>query len=239
MLRNSRLEHIYILNDEDQAKFLNDKYSRSNFFIPLPDPILIPPKNRSVRRFNLPTKPEGMKRFLVFGSLSERKGIFLILDVLQRLSNTITQQVEFVFAGKIVDQSRDTFFKALDTLRIKRPNLRIHYLDIFVPYASIPEMFLKSDFILVPYLGSQASSGILGHAALYRKPVIGPDRGLVGKLIRSYSLGTTIAAMDANNLAESITNFSKKEKTNTKSSEMQRYVEERHPTRFVETLFMN
>jgi glycosyltransferase involved in cell wall biosynthesis len=238
MIKNRRLEHIYILNDEDLAKSLNKRYHRSRLFISLPDPIMIPPTDNSNGGINLPTKTTGKKRFLLFGSLSVRKGIFLVLDALEHLPKTITQKVEFIFAGKIIDQSEIPFLKSLDILKNKKPDLHIFILNRFVPYTAIPDLFSSSDCILVPYTGNQASSGILGHAALYRKPVIGPDRGLISKLIRSYKLGTTFKVMDARKLADSIASFIKNDRVEINQSEMDRFIKERHPNRFVETLMM-
>ena len=42
-------------------------------------------------------------------------------------------------------------------------------------------------YYLVPAVALK--SGILGHAARVKKPVIGPDSGLIGELIRDYTLG--------------------------------------------------
>ena len=238
MSRNRRLEHIYILNDCDLVNCLNRKYYRPNFFVSLPDPILILSNGASNNVISLPVKSAGVKRFLLFGSLSMRKGIFMVLDALRLLPDMITNQVEVVFAGKVVEQNRESFLTALDNLKCDRPELGINYLDKFVPYINISELFSKSDCILAPYEENHASSGVLGHAALYKQPVIGPDCGLVGKLIRTYGLGTSIAAMDAEKLANAITDFSKNKKTGVKPSGMERFVEERHPTRFVETLLL-
>lgn len=43
----------------------------------------------------------------------------------------------------------------------------------------------------MPYHLTSLSSGVFGYAAVFNKPVIGPDNGLIGKLIQKYELGIT------------------------------------------------
>ena len=236
MLRNPKLEHIYILNDNDVAQYLNRRYHRTNFFVSLPDPILRPPGvghyDMAAPSFN----PSKKTHFLLFGSLSERKGIFLVLEALKLLPDDIHYGVEVIFAGRLVGQDREAFLTAFSEFQRIRPSLDIRLMDEFMPYESIPELFSVVDCVLAPYVGNQASSGVLGHAALYGKPVIGPDRGLVGKLIRGYGLGIAIESMDAEKLAAAITSFSKNKVKHIDTTGMERFVQERHPYRFVEML---
>lgn len=46
------------------------------------------------------------------------------------------------------------------------------------------------------------SSGVLGYAALFNKPVIGPSDGLIGMLIKGNNLGITLESINT----QSITN---------------------------------
>lgn len=236
MLRNLKLEHIFILNDEKLTTSLNRKYGHKNVFVSLPDPILIPPKGC---HHNVDTRfPERSNkcRFLLFGSLSARKGIFLVVEALKRLSINISSHIEVVFAGKVVAKDREDFLAALSDIERDKPGITIRHHDYFQPYQTIPELFSNCDCVLVPYIGNQASSGICGHAALYGKPVIGPDRGLIGNLILTYDLGYAINGLDATKLASAIANFFNDRKSCTETKGMQRFVRERDPTRFVETL---
>ena len=45
----------------------------------------------------------------------------------------------------------------------------------------------------MPYQFTNLSSGVLGYAAVFDKPVIGPDGGLIGNLIKENNLGVTIS----------------------------------------------
>ena len=44
----------------------------------------------------------------------------------------------------------------------------------------------------MPYHITNLSSGVIGYAALFGKPVIGPSKGLLGHLINKYQLGETV-----------------------------------------------
>lgn len=236
MLRNRNLEHIYILNDEKLAIESNIKYRKKNLFVSLPDPILIPPNgNKNNISINISDR-SGKYRFLMFGALSTRKGIFLVLEAIGLIPEDISAGIEFVFAGKISYKEREYFLSALSDIKNSKPGMTIHYLDNFVPYNALPKLFSSSDCVLVPYFGTQASSGVIGHAALYGKPVIGPNRGLIGDLIRSYNLGITIDAMNAKKLADIICHFSNKNGHYQKTTGMQRFVKERHPNFFIKNL---
>lgn len=236
MLRNTKLEHIYILNDKKMVNSLNLRYDRQNFFVSLPDPILTLPKKHLYNGDSLPIKPSEKTRFLVFGSLSARKGIFLILEALARLPDDFLVRTEVVFAGRVRSQDQEAFDKAFFELKRLRPTLSIDHINEFIPYESIPKLFQTVDCVLVPYVGNQASSGVLGHTALYKRPVIGQSQGLVGRLIRQYKFGLGIEHMDAANLAAAVTKFIQNGTEGFDSSGMERFVAEHHPNCFVETL---
>lgn len=236
MLRNKNLEHIYILNNDQQVNALNRWYRKQNFFLPLPDPILITNPvclgNSEVDVFERSSKI----RFLLFGSLSARKGIFLVIDALRLLPQNITKDIEIFIAGRIVKEERASFLTALSDLKSDRRDIAIIYLDEFVAYAALAPMFLNSDCILLPYIESEASSGLLGHAALYERPVIGTDYGLIGCLIRRYELGIAIKNIDAVKLARAIADFYKKKINLHNTKGMQRFVQDHQPEKFVEIL---
>lgn len=235
MARNKKLEHIYILNNTNLVSALNKNNRMQNRFVSLPDPILIPPKWAEQNEDVVAGRADKY-RFLLFGSLSVRKGIFLVLEALRQISDDIIHQMEVVFAGCVVSEVRGPFLAALYELRRDRPAMNIHYLDEFVSYEALPVLFSNSDCVLVPYIGNQASSGVIGHAALYGKPVISPDCGLIGDIVRSYQLGTVITAMNSSKLASTMADFCRRGRVHCNTVGMQRFVSEREPARFVETL---
>jgi len=48
-----------------------------------------------------------------------------------------------------------------------------------------------SDFVLMPYLSNNMSSGVLGHATKYNKPVV-TGKGLLGEIVEEHRLGISI-----------------------------------------------
>ena len=235
LFRNKKIDKIYVLNNPEAAKYMNERYQKKNLFVALADPILIPPgyfdnKAMDVARDSL------HYRFLLFGSLSSRKGIFHVIDALHCLPETVLTQIEVIFAGKLIAKERDRFRSAIINLKRDRPKIRITLHDEFIPYKEIPALFSGSDCVLLPYSLTGASSGLIGHSALYGKPVIGPARDLIGKQIRRYGLGIGIAPINGNTLAAAMVNFVKKGPSNIDNAGMKRFVEERQPDNFVATL---
>ena len=57
---------------------------------------------------------------------------------------------------------------------------------------------------MAPYEAVDLSSGVIGYAAYYNKPVIGPSGGLLGKIIRRYQLGTALQDITPSSLAKAI-----------------------------------
>lgn len=236
MMRNNKLEHIYILNNIDQVNALNKKYRR-RVFLYLPDPILRLHLDLQSIVNHVPARTHKY-RFLLFGSLSKRKGIFLVLEALRQIPDEIACHIEILFAGCVVNNNREAFLDALTDLRHALPALNVQYLDQFVPYESLASLFSNCDCVLVPYIGNQSSSGVIGHAALYGKPVISPDCGLIGKLVRSNQLGYLVKAMDASSFALAMVAIYRSGKSYCDMPGMQRFVVEHDPRRFVETLIL-
>lgn len=236
MLRNKKIDHIYVLNDPDSAQYLNSRYHKKNLFVALPDPILIPPGYFDHQDSDVKRNSSSRRRFLLFGSLSSRKGIFQVIDALRCIPETVAKQIEVIFAGKVVDEESERFRSVVADLQRDRPKIKITLHDEFIPYEKIPALLLGIDCVLLPYTSTGASSGLIGHSALYGKPVIGPARGLIGQLIRHYGLGMDIAPVTASNIAAAMKTFIDNDKAFVDQTGMRKFVEERHPNHFVATL---
>ncbi len=57
----------------------------------------------------------------------------------------------------------------------------------------------------MPYSNTAQSSGIIGYCAQFKTPVVVPNHGLLGKLVRRYSLGYTVDLSSSKNVADFIT----------------------------------
>ena len=65
-------------------------------------------------------------------------------------------------------------------------------------------LFKASDVILMPYKNAEASSGVMGHAIKYKKPIISTNSGLIGKIINQYNFGFLVDSVTPNEIAHTI-----------------------------------
>lgn len=178
---------VFVLNDKSSAQYLNRLY-HTNKYIYLPDPF----NEQSYIGGNIRGKlkiKENDKVYLHFGSLASRKGSSEILDALLLADKEELNDKVFVFAGLVNKDIKDQFYTSLSLLKGK---CRIHVIEEFCSNELIADLCSSSDYILCPYKESDLSSGVLGYAAFYKKPVIAPQSGVIGKLIKKYALGLTI-----------------------------------------------
>ena len=183
--RSSKIEQIFVLNDEDSARTFNTLYSTSKFrSLPDPVPSVDFSKVKSVRE-ELGVSPVE-KLYLHFGGLDGRKGTIDILKSIIASKKGELKDSCFVFAGRINKNTSNEFY---DLLSVAKEKTRIMVFDKFCSYDFLWNLCYSCDVILMPYYLTNLSSGVLGYAAVFNKPVIGPDNGLIGNLIKKYELG--------------------------------------------------
>lgn len=201
IVRSRCIKTVFILNDEASARYLNGLY-HTNKFQYLVDPYnRIDYKPHSVRKELSISK--GSRVFLHFGGLQERKGTMEILKALNMLSAEESRDVTVVFAGKVYEDIRAQFYLELQKVR---SFCQIIVFDNYCSVEFLADLCYSCDQILIPYQVMAQSSGLLGYAAQFRKPVLGPSEGLIGKLIRKYHLGFTMTSVKAVGIAEGIKN---------------------------------
>ena len=187
-VRSKIIETIFVLNDSDSAQELNQIY-QTNKFKYLPDPIPQVDMNK-VRDLRLELKiPQNHTVYLHFGGLDQRKGT---IDILKAIINAPRDQLydkTFIFAGKQKNALKEQFYPLLEKAS---KNASILVYDEFCSYEFLYDLCYTCNIILMPYHITNLSSGVLGYAALFDKPVIGPTDGLVGKLIKKYNLGKVV-----------------------------------------------
>jgi hypothetical protein len=194
------MDKIYTLNDVGSAKRLNDIYQTANFYY-LPDPVPSINKEcvKNVRQ-DLGIKPSD-KMYLHFGGLSERKGTLVILEAITKMNPDELSDKVFVFAGVIYDRLKERFYALKKTLDKKA---RIIVYDEYCPYALINDLCESCDVILIPYQNTSQSSGVIGYASFFNKPVIGPSRGLLGRLVKEYDMGATLDEINADSIRKAV-----------------------------------
>lgn len=222
-------ENVFLLNDVDSPDYYNKLYHSTKFsylvdpFVPILD---IPLKIKHL------TFPKEKIKFLHFGGMGERKGTFTILSAIRLLNDKYRSKALFIFAGVISDPEMHKLF--IDEIEKLSNEVNIYFREGFIPFPELGFICEQSDYILVPYKNVAQSSGVIGYAAQFGKPVIGPNDGLLGKLINSYEMGITLSKVDAATLAstfENIISGNLKIEINSK-----RYLEVATPENFAEII---
>lgn len=182
------IDKVFVLNDKGSAQKLNRIYKTDKFrFLPDPVPEIDMDKVHDVRtELNIPIKDVV---YLHFGSLDGRKGTLDILNAIISSTRQAMKDKTFIFAGKQKENMRKQFYPLLEKAKAKA---NILVFDEFCSYEFLNNLCFSCDVILMPYYLTNLSSGLLGYAAVFCKPVIGPENGLIGKLIKEYHLGNTI-----------------------------------------------
>ena len=189
---------IFILNDAASARHFNTLY-KTNKFAALPDPF-IPLKTNTTFDFRKEHNISQNKIvFAHFGSLSERKGTLLILDSINLLSPEQKNKFVFAFAGKINSDIKNRFYQKYEQLK---ENATLFLKDDFCTYEYLASLSQACDAILIPYQSIERSSGIVGYASQFKKPLIAPADGLLGKIVRTYNLGITLRKLTPSLLVE-------------------------------------
>ncbi len=181
-----KYKHVFLLNDPVAGIYLNKRYNTQKFHY-LPDPYM------PLEETAAPDSEEeafyaedGKKIFLHFGSMSLRKGTLNILQAIGLLSPQELKDCRFVFAGKVNGDIKEVFYTLTEALKNRAP---IHVFDAFCSPSFLASLCEACSVILAPYYNTSFSSGIIGYAANYRKPVAVPHEKLLGKLVRRYRLG--------------------------------------------------
>jgi len=122
----------------------------------------------------------GRKIILLTGSLDERKGIFTLLNI---AINYPDSPFFFAFCGKLYWNS---FKKATDNDKnlLKKcifspPNNCYFYTDYIENESEMNHLFLTADIIFAVYENFNLSSGIVGKATIFNKPIIVQKGGLM------------------------------------------------------------
>lgn len=205
LLRRAPVKNLFLLNGEQSCNWLEERFGSRARFISIPDPA---PDVKSDPEFVM-RDAYGIdvtrKIFLFFGAISPRKGADILINALHRLAPDAAAKSTFVFCGEPEAHYRHAFGQACAGLRAARPDIQLNIEGRFVSDHRMMALFDQADAVLMPYTRPEYSSGILALAAKARVPVIGPDTGLLGRLIRQNRLGA-VCSVQPETLAKSIAN---------------------------------
>ena len=203
LLWRTPVKNLFLLNGKKSSKWLQERFNPAVRFIPIPDPVpaRLPDPDFSIKNhFKI---DEGRIVFLFFGAISRRKGADILLEALLKIPSETAKRSAFVFCGSSEPDYTQDFRRQCLRVREIRKDIRLYTEERFVSDACMATLFEQSDIVLMPYTRPEYSSGILAQAAGARVPVIGPEGGLLGRLIRNNGLGI-VCKTDSDSLAQTI-----------------------------------
>ena len=199
MLAKSRcIKTPLCLNDTSCACYYNKRLHTDKFDSIVDPVVMLKYEPKSIRgQFNVSAQE---KIILHFGGLTGRKGSLMIMETIYGNQDLLNDKV-FVFAGVVDSDIKKQFYEVFNRLK---DTGRVFLFDTFCTYQFIADLCYSCDCILAPYKNVSYSSGLVGYASLYGKTIIGPGRGLIGKLIRKNSLGITLSELNKECLVDAL-----------------------------------
>jgi glycosyltransferase involved in cell wall biosynthesis len=200
----NRAVRVILTLDPYFPDFAARHYAHGGKIKALPDPTH-PPMNATADEHQLAELvPAGRMMFLLFGHLTERKGVITLLEALRLMPAHIAGQIAIVLAGKVEAGIRDRVAELYRQVLTEKPALWVHLEDRRVSSGELQALITRSDVVLAPYQRFVGSSGVLLWAAGAGKPVITQDYGLIGRLVRDHELGISADVTDPKVLAAAI-----------------------------------
>jgi len=204
MLRNPAVNVIHSLDPYFPA-YAQERYVHGAKVVPLADPASEAFETSADRADLKPRGPAGRTRFLLFGELTERKGIIQVLQACARLSPEIARRTIVVLAGRVDPPLKKLVQDLLWKARKDRPELWIELEDRRLTLDELAESILSCDMILAPYQRFVGSSGVLIWAARAGRPVITQAYGLLGRQAHDHKLGLAVDTTSPDILADAMT----------------------------------
>ncbi|MBN9529185.1 MAG: glycosyltransferase [Alphaproteobacteria bacterium] len=202
MLRHRDLATVLTL-DPYFTRHAEINYAGGNKLRSLPDPVypVGPPANDGDASSHFPADRQG---FLLFGYLTERKGVLVLLEALARLDAATASRISVLLAGRLDPAIRDDVTARCRALAQSNPLLVLKLADRWFDGAELDALVIQSAVVLAPYQRFVGSSGVLLWAARAGRPVLAQDFGLIGRLVEDNRLGLTVDASDPASLAAGI-----------------------------------
>lgn len=202
MLKNPAVATVHSL-DPYFPEYARARYVGGAKVVELPDPIA-DTREPYGERLRVPRAPRDRVAFLLFGELTQRKGILQLLEACARLDAGMTKKIAILLAGR-VDPSLESKVDALvRAARSAQPDLWIEVDNRRLSFAELTAAVDACDVVLAPYQRFVGSSGVLIWAARALRPVITQRYALLGRLVRDFRLGLDIDTTSPDAIAEGI-----------------------------------
>jgi glycosyltransferase involved in cell wall biosynthesis len=238
ILRRPELSALYCL-DPLVVEHL-DQFGGSTACLYLPDPVqLYADDQPDLEQFRsqLGIQPDRTV-FLFFGALTNRKGIYQVLDAIATLTTEQRSKLCLLLVGPL-GANPDDKQQMLKKLSELSDSYQVQTVirDQFVIDREIQPYFQIADVILAPYQRHVGMSAILVRAAAAQKPVLSSDYGLMGEVTRRYGLGLTVDSADPQAIAQGVTRFLQEDSHLLCNVDtMRQFAEQNAATRFAETI---
>ncbi len=233
MCRNSQLKKVFIFNDSETIRTMNETLG-TNVFTYLPDPVYDYPMQAGLEikeKYKISTEK---KIFLSIGFIDEKKNVVNLLKAMQKLSSDEASKCCLLVVGKVRKEYQPQLTQALEeTLKI-HPTLQIIFESRFVDDDEMESYVSQSDVVSVAYINFYSSSGVIGMAARHNKPVIATKFGVVGDLTREYKLGLTVDAHNSSEIKEAMLHFIQNKNSYPERATV--FVENHNSDSFIKTL---
>lgn len=230
-IKNNRIQTLFILNDIFVVNELGRKYRTKKINL-LPDPV------KAIDFSQELVKNEGRRKLLFFGYINERKGILNFLESVSLLDEKSHKAMLIQICGEIAPSIEEKVKAKIKILKTLYPELVIEVNNSFIRDEEVLAIFRNSDLILAPYSKIQGSSGLVGWAALTRKPILAPNKGLIAELVSKYKLGFTVETKDVHSISEGLKNFLEEGYLVAEEPRLE-FLKENSPELFVEKILSN
>jgi glycosyltransferase involved in cell wall biosynthesis len=205
MLRNQSIKSVFILNDRDAVDYMNSLSFSRNVFRFLIDPI--PAGMRSIQVSKEKSESNRQFSFIMVGAISPRKGCLEVIKALKHANFPNGTKVSLNLMGAFSKEypAYSKLIKSeIESLKLTRSDVIVLMKNEFIDNETFCQEISHSDCVLAPYINFNGSSGMIGHACRYQKPLIVSDDGLIGDIVERKQLGICVDPSDIDALAITI-----------------------------------
>ncbi len=236
ILRQSHLHRLFCL-DPFAVEVLN-KGRTQRKTVALADPVETAVSQASWLELRSHSNIEAQRKvFLLFGELSERKGVGQMLEAIAQLPSDLCQNLCFLLVGRCDLATKSRFQAKIVQVRSEQPVQIIEQYE-FISEQAVKDYFQLADVVLAPYQKHIGMSGILLQAAAAKKPVISSNYGLMGELVRRYQLGLAVDSTRPDELTKAIAQFLQQPAEQFFSADkMEVFAQENTVEKFANTIF--
>lgn len=229
MLLNPDIDQLFILNDSDSVNQLNKNHSTTVFKL-LVDPI----KKRNIPLRDFRCELQINKNDIVFlslGGISHRKNIHTILEALDLLPENVLDRLKVIISGETHDSEYALGIKRLINNKLTD---KVIFMNHFLEINELESLVCFSDAVLTVYVDFYSSSGVVGNASKYHKPLIAANTGVIGRMTNEFSLGLTVNPNSANEISDAITQLVFDSISVTSNAQFEAYNTRNHYLKFAE-----